>query len=249
MGALTLEEMTWPEVQEALAAGHDTIVVAFGATEQHGPHLPLGTDALLGDHLARRVAERLGAIVAPTVRIGCSSHHLAFPGTLSVRDSTFHAIVADLVESFARGGFARIVLLPTHGGNFIPLAAAVARLEEREDTRVVALTDIEVLMQIALLGHERLGVPMTEGGLHAGEWETSMLLAVRPELVRMDRAEPGYTGEPEAALSGLFEAGVESISPNGILGDPSRAQPAHGDAYWDMAVELAVAAVEEEEPR
>ena len=245
MAALTLDEMTWPEVQAAIEAGHDTVVVAFGATQQHGPHLPLGTDALLGDHLARRVAERLGAIVAPTVRVGCSSPHLAFPGTLSVRDTTFHAIVADLVESFARGGFGRIVLLPTHSGNFIPLAAAVARLTEPEGVRVVALTDIEVLMQIALLGHERLGVPMTEGGLHAGEWETSMLLAVRPELVRMDRAQPGYMGEPEAALHGLFEAGVEVVSPNGVLGDPTRAQASHGDAYWDEAVALAVRAVED----
>ncbi len=249
MGALTLDEMTWPEVQEAVSAGRDTVVMAFGATQQHGPHLPLGTDALLGDHLARRVAERLDAFVAPTVRVGCSSQHLAFAGTMSVGEATFHAIVADLVASFARGGFTRIVLLPTHTGNFIPLSAAMARLEEPEGARVVALTDIELLMQLALLGHERLGVPMTEGGLHAGEWETSMLLAVRPDLVRMDRAEPGYMGEPEAALRALFEAGVEVVSLNGVLGDPSRAQPANGEAYWEAAVDLAVRVVEDAAPR
>ena len=78
------------------------MVVAFGATEQHAHHMPLATDALLGDHFARRLADRLDAFVAPTVRVGCSSHHLAFPGTLSIADQTFHAIVADLVSSLAR---------------------------------------------------------------------------------------------------------------------------------------------------
>jgi creatinine amidohydrolase len=116
VGALVLDEMSWPEVEAELAAGRDTVVIAFGATEQHGPHMPLATDALIGDHLARLVAEQLGAFVAPTVRIGCSEHHLEFPGTLSISEPTFHALVADLVRSLARGGFRRVVLLPTHGG-------------------------------------------------------------------------------------------------------------------------------------
>src|ERR687884_1342293 len=107
MGALELDRLTWREVSEAQEAGHDTVVVAFGATEQHGPHLPLATDALIGDHLSRLVAQRLDAFVAPTVRIGCSEHHLAFPGTLSVSPDTFAAIVADVLASLARGGFKR----------------------------------------------------------------------------------------------------------------------------------------------
>src|SRR5712691_10976607 len=82
VGALELDRMTWPEVKSELQGGRDTVVVAFGATEQHGPHMPLATDALLGDHMARAVAERMNAFLAPTVRIGCSEHHLEFPGTL-----------------------------------------------------------------------------------------------------------------------------------------------------------------------
>src|ERR1700693_3678444 len=105
VGAVELDRMSWPEVQAELAAGRDTVVMAFGATEQHGPHMPLATDALIGDHLARLVADELDAFVAPTVRIGCSEHHLAFPGTLSVSEQTFHGIVADVVRSLARGGF------------------------------------------------------------------------------------------------------------------------------------------------
>src|ERR1700751_1251442 len=124
--------MTWPEVHSEQERGRDTVVIAFGATEQHGPHRPLATDALLGDHMARAVAERLDAFVAPTVRIGCSEHHLAFPGTLSIAAETFHALVGDIVRSLARGGFRRVVLLPTHGGNFGPLGVATEKLGELE---------------------------------------------------------------------------------------------------------------------
>jgi creatinine amidohydrolase len=98
VGALELDRIAWPEVRAELEAGRDTIVIAFGATEQHGPHLPLATDALLGDHLARLVADRLDAFLAPTVRIGCSEHHLEFSGTLSVSEETFHRVRPSAAE-------------------------------------------------------------------------------------------------------------------------------------------------------
>ena len=91
MGALDLEMMTWPQVKAELAAGRDTVVVPFGAVEQHGPHLPLGTDAFFGDEIGRAVAARLEAFLAPTVRVGCSRHHMAFAGTLTLEDDTFTA--------------------------------------------------------------------------------------------------------------------------------------------------------------
>src|SRR3954469_13286480 len=187
MPAVELDKLTWPEVKAELEAGRDTVVVAFGAAEQHGPHLPLATDALIGDHLARRVAERLDAFVGRTVRPGCPSHHLAFPGTLSLSDETFHGIVADVVRSLARGGFRRAVLLPTHGGNFGPLGAALERLGPVEGITVSAVTDVQKLLAIARFGEAELGVPLAEGGLHAGEWETSMLLAAEPDAVRATR--------------------------------------------------------------
>src|SRR5262249_37459418 len=111
----------------------DVLVIALGATEQHGPHLPLGTDALIGDHLARLVADRLDAFVGPTIRIGFSDHHLEFAGTLSISEQTFSGIITDVVTSAARSGFRRLVLLPTHGGNFGPLAAALDQLTRRWD--------------------------------------------------------------------------------------------------------------------
>jgi creatinine amidohydrolase len=244
MAALELDRLTWPEVEAERDAGRDTVVVAFGATEQHGRHLPLATDALIGDHFARLLADRLDAFVAPTVRVGCSSHHLDFPGTLSIEDGTFHAIVADLVRSLATGGFRRIVLVPTHGGNFGPLAEAVEKLDVPRGVEVSAVTDIRGLMQIAELGREEYRVPLGEGGLHAGEWETSMMLAIHADLVRMDRAEAGFTGELQEALEGMFAGGVKSISENGAVGDPAKASAEHGRRYWDAALQIAMEQIE-----
>jgi creatinine amidohydrolase len=246
IGALELDKLTWPEVRAELQDGRKTVVVAFGATEQHGHHMPLATDALLGDHLARQLAERLDAFVAPTVRVGCSSHHLAFPGTLSIDDVTFHAIVGDLVSSLAGAGFTRIVLVPTHGGNFAPLAAAAEKLPESHRRRVVAITDLSVFLRVAQLGEQEFEVPMAEGGLHAGEWETSMLLAIHPDLVHMDRSEAGYVGDPQEAIASLFESGVDSLSKTGAIGDPTRASAEHGRRYWDVVLDLAVELVEAE---
>jgi creatinine amidohydrolase len=243
MGAVELDRMSWPEVKAEQERGRDTVVVAFGATEQHGPHMPLGTDALLGDHLARLVAESLDAFLAPTVRLGCSEHHLEFPGTLSLSDATFHGIVADLVRSLARGGFARAVLLPTHGGNFGPLAAALERLVPAPGLDVSALTDLGALLAIAQLGEQEHGVALGEGGLHAGEWETSMLMAIHPELVHGDRGEAGYTGDPQAAVGAIFGSGVHTISENGVIGDPARASAEHGARYWEKVLEVTLTAI------
>jgi creatinine amidohydrolase len=245
VGALELDRLSWPEVKAELAGGRDTVVVAFGATEQHGPHLPLATDALLGDHAARLVAERLDAFVAPTVRVGCSEHHLEFPGTLSVSEDTFHRIVGDLVCSLARGGFRRVVLIPTHGGNFGPLAAAIEKLGPVEGIEVRAMTDLRALFAIAQTGAQQYGVPLGEGGLHAGEWETSMLMAIHPELVHLDRGEAGYTGDMEGALGAIFGDGVHSVAANGVIGDPAQASAEHGDRYWEVVAALALEAVAE----
>jgi creatinine amidohydrolase/Fe(II)-dependent formamide hydrolase-like protein len=240
MGAIALEGLTWPEVREEIEGGRDTIVVSFGAVEQHGHHLPLCTDSLFGDELGRAVAERLDAFQAPTVRLGCSRHHLAFPGTVSVEESTFHAIVRDVVASLSLHGFRRIVLLPTHGGNFGPLAAALEQIEAPEGVKVIGITDLALLVNSTLgLGGE-LGISQSEGGLHGGEWETSLMLALRPELVHMDRAVAGYTGDLEAGLQRFFEEGTHALTDVGVIGDPARASAENGRRYFERLVELTV---------
>src|SRR5882762_5685347 len=164
MAAIELDTLSWPQVAAEIEAGRETVVLALGATEQHGRHMPLATDALIGDHLARTVADRLDAFLAPTLRVGCSQHHVGFAGTMSLDEQTYHGVVGDLVRSLLRGGFARIVLLPTHGGNFGPLAGAIAKLEEAERAHVVALTDLGLLFEIAQIGEREHGVPLSEGG-------------------------------------------------------------------------------------
>jgi creatinine amidohydrolase len=243
MTAVELDRLTWPEVQAEIEAGRDTVVIAFGATEQHGPHMPLATDALLGDHLARLVAEELGAFVAPTVRIGVSEHHVGFPGTLSISEPTFHAIVADLIDALRRGGLRRAVLLPTHGGNFAPLQAAIAALGDLDGFEIRSLTDVTALLAVAALGEREHGVPMGDGGLHAGEWEASMLAAIHPDLVHLDRGEAGYTGDAETAIATMFEGGVAALATNGVIGDPAQASAEHGARYWDEVLRLTLEAV------
>jgi creatinine amidohydrolase len=240
MTAIVLDTLTWPQVQAQIEAGRDTVVIALGATEQHGRHMPLATDALIGDHLAQLVADRLDAFLAPTLRFGCSEHHVGFAGTMSLSEETYGEIIGDLVGSLLRSGFRRIVLVPTHGGNFAPLAAGIAKLEDPARERVVALTDLAVLFEIAQMGEREFGVPLAEGGLHAGEWETSLMLAIKPDLVRMDRAEAGFTGDLQEAVGSMFAGGVASISENGTIGDPRRSSAEHGERYWAAIIDLVL---------
>lgn len=226
---LRMERLTSPEVGEALAAGYTTAVFACGAVEQHGPAVALSMDASHGSALALAVAERLGhALVAPTVRVGCSEHHMAFPGTLTLRQETFRAVVTDYVTSLERHGFTRVVILPTHGGNFAPLAELVPELDVAGTIRVQAFTDLFETMAVWRREAEVHGMGDRVGG-HADVAEASILMFLHPERVRPGRAEPGRVGalDPEVSAR-LFEEGMKAVSPNGVLGDPTGMNPALG---------------------
>jgi creatinine amidohydrolase len=195
MTALYLDQLTWIAVKEEIQNGRDTVVVPLGSTEQHGRHMPLGTDAVLGDEFGWGLAVRMGAFLAPTVRFGCSEHHLAFPGTISLSAETFQRLVIDVVASLSGHGFRRIVLLPTHGGNFKPLAEAVKKIEPVEGVRVVAFTDLDGLVRAAFESSKKFGVEPAQSGAHSGEWETSLMLFLRSEQVKMEHAAEGFAGE------------------------------------------------------
>lgn len=237
-----LAEMRWPEVEAALDQGIDTVIVTFGSTEQHGLHLPLATDSLWGEALGNKVAQKLGdALLAPALRIGCSEHHMAFPGSITLRKETFIEVVADYCQSLARHGFRNIVLIPTHGGNFAPLAEAVEQIAKRlPDVNIIAYTDLMGLLNAGFRLAEERGVTAGEAGGHAGEWETSMILALRPELVAMDKAQAGYTGDMEAIAPVVFEQGFRAVTDIGVLGDPAKADPAAGQAYLETLAALLV---------
>lgn len=220
---LHLERMTWREVAEALDSGWTTAVVGVGATEQHGPHLPLLVDAERGTALAEGVARILGnALVAPTIRVGCSEHHMDFAGTLSISPETLTALCRDYCASLARHGFRRICFVPSHGGNFAPLRAALPELDDAAGPgcEVRAYTDLDGFLEVwRRTVEEATGLGERVGG-HADIAESSEMLALRPELVRSERAAAGYTGEvSDATLDRLFREGMRSLTENGVLGD------------------------------
>ena len=237
MTALHLDRLTWADVRLEIENGRDTVLVPFGSTEQHGRHMPLGTDAVLGDEFGWALAVRLDAFLAPTVRFGCSDHHLSFPGTISLSDDTFHGIVTDVVASLSRHGFRRILLMPTHGGNFKPLADAVAQLKTIDKVKVIAFTDLEGLVQAAFKSSSAFGVNPVQSGAHAGEWEASLMLALRPDQVKMDRAAQGFVGELSEIMAKVFD-GIENLDANGVLGDPRPATAAAGERYFEEMIEF-----------
>ena len=246
MTALYLDRLTWVDIEQEIQNGRDTVVVPFGSTEQHGRHLPLGTDAVLGDEIGWGLAERLGAFLAPTVRFGCSAHHLAFRGTISVGEKTFRSIVADVVASLSVHGFRRIVLLPTHGGNFKPMAEAVAKIEPAGGVRIFAFTDFMGLIGAAAESSRSLGVNAAKSGAHSGEWETSLMLAIRPEQVKMDRAAEGFIGELSEITSKVFD-GIQTLDQNGVLGDPRPATAEAGERYLVDIIEFLFQWVEKQD--
>lgn len=237
MGAVHLDRLTWPEIKDEISRGRDMVLVPFGSTEQHGRHLPVGTDAILSDEFGEALAERFNAFLAPTMRLGCSDHHLVFPGTISLGEETFRRVATDVVKSLSHYGFKKIVLIPTHGGNFKPLAEAVKALVPIPGVKVIAYTDLDNMIGAAFKQSGEMGIPSGKSGAHAGEWETSLMLALRPELVKMDRAVEGFIGDLEEIMAKVFQ-GIQGLNENGILGDPRPATAKAGKKYKEDIVEV-----------
>lgn len=237
--SVSLAEHTWTDVDRALTNGTRTAIVGIGAIEQHGPHLPLSMDAIDANELTRRIAEELGdALATPSIRPGCSEHHMAFPGTISLREETLQSLIRDYCESLDHHGFEHVVLVPTHGGNFGPVDAVRAEIEEDLDANLITLTDLDLHMEILNEGLTAAGIDYHEPVIHAGAAETSMVLATEPDLVRSGRLEVGHEGD--VSTDRLLEDGFEAIAPNGVLGDPRKATKAAGEAIFELVTEAYV---------
>lgn len=243
-----LAEMTWPEVAEVVAAGATTVILPLGSTEQHGPHLPLGTDAIRAASLAARLAARLpDALVAPLLPLGCSDEHAGFPGLLSLDAETLAKVIVDCAQRLVAWGVRRLVLLSAHGGNDQALALAAERLRHEMPQLRVWVPDNPLAVADPVIAEARRdGISPEAVGLHAGEGETSEMLALRPDLVHLERAAPGFTGNMEGIISKLREVGLQPMTPNGVLGDPTRAEAARGERYLDARVTELLAALSRE---
>ncbi len=243
-----LAEMTWPEVAAAVAAGATTVILPLGATEQHGPHLPLGTDTYRATALAERLLALLpDTLLAPAFPIGCSDEHTGFAGLLSLNTETMAHIIVDCARRMVVWGVQRLVLLSAHGGNTNALALAVERLHHELPTLHV-WPSVPTLPSDETIDAALLRIARTDGiapeavGMHAGEGETSEMLHLRPDLVRQAQRQPGYCGDMTAIMPRLRAAGLRSVTPNGVLGDPTAADAIRGARYLDAAA-AAIAAV------
>jgi creatinine amidohydrolase/Fe(II)-dependent formamide hydrolase-like protein len=247
-----LAELTSPEVADAITRGIDSVVLPVGSTEQHGAHLPLSTDSLHTVAVLERVAESLPALIAPLIPVGRADHHMAFPGTISVKHETLHATIRDWCDSFFQHGFRHVLIYSGHGGNAVPLARIIDDLMREDASRsIIGCTDWNVYDGALFPAAEALGIGKFEAGWHAGELETSMILALDERLVMMDRARPGFIGDLTPFRDKLMREGVRAIAPSGVLGDPRPATRDHGERYLDALTESVTrffrAAIEERE--
>lgn len=239
-------EMSWPEATEYLTR-MDLALLPVGATEQHGPHLPVDTDAFDADYLARRVAGACPSpkpFVLPLLPYGVSYHHTDFKGTLSISNNTLSQMVYEIGMSAAANGIRKLVIINGHGGN-APALNYAAQMINR-DARIFVCVDSGETSDVDI---DRLSV--TENDVHAGEIETSTGLATRPHLVRMDRATREVPAFSSRYLDFSSKRGVSwyaythKISASGVMGDPSRASAEKGRQIWDIMVAHLVALVED----
>ncbi len=227
-----LEACTWPEVDALVTGGCRTAIVPLGSTEQHGPHLPLGTDTWIADALAERLCAAVGdAFACPTVRIGCASEHLGFAGTLDVRPTTLEAILRDVLGSLARHGVERAFVFSAHGGNVEALREMLPRLRTTcAPLALDAATDLAHVTAVLHAEAAAAGIAAGAAGHHAGEIETSMLLAIRPNAVRQGAMTPGLVDTGGDAQA-IFYPDLRRHAPDGTVGDPSAADPVRGARY------------------
>lgn len=238
-----MEDMNWPDIKKAMEEGYTTVAVGIGSTEQHGPHLPTKTDTLIGDLIAHGVATKLGkALQARTISVGCSEHHLAFPGTISLQASTLKMMMADYTESLVKQGFKTIIYLPSHGGNFQTVKEAIEEQSTKyPEVKIIGYTDLMQFVECLYEISAGFGISKEEAGAHAGENETSFIMAFAEELVRQDRFAPGYLGPlGEKEIKVIMDKGMPALSEKGVLGDPSKASADRGKVYLEKIVDFLV---------
>ncbi|MEM3466322.1 MAG: creatininase family protein [Candidatus Jordarchaeales archaeon] len=203
-----LHEMTYPEVSRK--AEEDTvIVIPVGSIEQHGVHLPLGTDLFIALEISRRLAEKTGSIVAPALWVGFSEEHMAFKGTITLEGETLVRVIRDVIRSLSSHGFRKFVVVNAHGGNDAHLRSAVldANLNLNVDVLYVGPNEISSLLPRELQRELEENID-----LHAGILETSIINLIRPDLVRRDRPS-----KPKLTLRKPLLEALELVKDNPTL--------------------------------
>lgn len=239
-----LGEMTTLEV-EAFLADHDTVIVPTGSTEQHGPQGPLLTDVLIPNEVARRVASRIDAVVAPTINYSLSYPHVGFAGLVHIRIPTFMALIEDLCASLTEIGVKRVIFLNGHYDNTYAIAYACANAAPRMAAGARAFP---VNYWDGMTAAEAADFFDPATGLHANIGEISAVLAIDPALVDMDRANmemppfPPVTN-PGAVNTAFFfstPGSVHRATRSGTWGDPRGATAEFGERYLQVVTDATV---------
>lgn len=230
-------DLAWPDA-EAAVRERPYALLPFGAVEEHGPHLPLGTDWYAADALADRIADSAGLLRLPTVPYGQVWSLAHFPGSLSISDQTLVAIVTELAGGLRRSGVRGLVLLSAHLGNAAALRTATRRLAE-DGFPAIALT-YPGLAEAA--GKVRESAESHPGIMHADELETSVMLALHPDRVDMSRATAEYPDYP--ADFDVAAVRWDTVSETGVFGDATRATAEKGRLLVDHVVQTATALVQ-----
>ena len=239
--SLELERLTWTEVRDALAGGYDTVVVVGGSLEGHGPHLPLGTDTIWGREFGLRIARGLGrALLAPVIPYGPDEGLMAFPGTVHVDNETTGRLLQSICESLVSHGFRRVVVCTSHEGYLIPLASLVGRMVWHRKSLVV-VSDLTGWFDMVRDAGAVDGITVEQLGAHAGEFETSLMLQIAPDGVRMPL--PDGTPLDPRDHPNLFRDDLSAVAPDGAAGVPRVADGRRGDRYMDAVVGFIVDAV------
>ena len=236
------EDMTSPEIG-ALDRNRTVVILPIGSVEQHGNHMPVGTDTMLAQAVSLAAAEVDAEIaVMPPPWYGFSAHHMRFPGSVTLKAETLMAVVDDIVASVVGHGFRRILIVNGHGGNggIIDVLGSTLGHKHYGIARIAALTYFALARDaIANLRKSQSG-----GMGHACEFETSMIQHLHPELVKLDRAEVIYPDPGSRYLTTDLLRGSAirtyhdfgDLSPTGTLGDPSLASAEAGAAFFRAVV-------------
>jgi creatinine amidohydrolase len=260
--ALVLQEMSWTDVAEYLKT-NDMVIVPLGSTEQHGPHMPLGTDFYEALGMSKMISEKTGVVVAPVLLSGYSIYHSGFAGSLSLKPETMEEVLFETAEILMKYGFRRFMFYNYHGGNNIVESKVIHRINHTTEAYAVA---IGAGAPFQTYSDDIPGVYDT----HAGIYETSVMLYLKPELVRMERAEiPKFKASPKIAeivemgkrypelyvllstIQGVPEetrkgGASHELSNNGIwsTADPKRATKERGEKTVHAMVNSAVKFIE-----
>lgn len=224
-------ERSWAELAEDIPAARDAAILPVGATEQHGPHMGCGMDAVLADVLCKAVAEKTGVPMLPTLAYGCSlGHSRRWPGTLAVQPITLIQFVKDIGDWAYHSGVRRLFMVNTHVTNAAPLRCALEMLRAEHDDLMVAL------FNSATISPRVRQIHFADGDdWHANDAETSLMLATAPSMVRTDRL--GEADDPDRTDGLVFSHPVNRTSLNGVTGAPSQASAAKGAEWFAWMVE------------